>query len=35
MLLDEAQQRFETEDAWWREHRDATELLLVEFHRQQ
>ena len=31
VLLDEAQQRFEEEDAWWREHRDAKELLVEEF----
>lgn len=31
VLLDEAQQRFEEEDAWWREHRDAKELVVEEF----
>ena len=31
VLLDEAQERFEAEDRWWREHRDATELFLTEF----
>jgi plasmid stabilization system protein ParE len=31
VLLEEAQRRFEAEDAWWREHRDAKELLLNEF----
>jgi hypothetical protein len=31
VLLDEAQERFEAEDRWWREHRDAKELLLTEF----
>src|SRR5688572_4751911 len=31
VLLDEAQQRFEEEDAWWREHRDAKELFVEEF----
>jgi len=32
VLLDEAQQRFEAEDRWWREHRDAKELFVTEFH---
>jgi plasmid stabilization system protein ParE len=31
VLLDEAQLRFEEEDAWWRKHRDAKELLVEEF----
>ena len=31
VLLDEAQRRFEAEDEWWREHRDAKELFLDEF----
>ena len=31
VLLDEARRRFEEEDAWWREHRDAKELLTQEF----
>jgi hypothetical protein len=31
VLLDEAQERFEAEDRWWREHRDAKELFLTEF----
>jgi hypothetical protein len=31
VLLDEAQRRFEAEDAWWREHRDAKELFVEEF----
>jgi plasmid stabilization system protein ParE len=31
ILLDEAQRRFEAEDAWWREHRDAQELFVDEF----
>jgi plasmid stabilization system protein ParE len=31
ILLDEAQRRFEAEDAWWREHRDAQELFCEEF----
>ena len=31
VLLDEAQSRFEAEDRWWREHRDAKELFLTEF----
>jgi len=26
VLLDEAKRRFEAEDEWWREHRDAKEL---------
>lgn len=33
VLLDEAQRRFEAEDAWWREHRDAKELFVDEFTR--
>jgi hypothetical protein len=32
ILLDEAQQQFEAEDAWWRQHRDAKELFRDEFH---
>ena len=31
VLLAEAQLRFEAEDAWWREHRDAAELFVDEF----
>ena len=31
LLLDEAQRRFEVEDRWWREHRDAKELFVTEF----
>jgi hypothetical protein len=31
VLLDEAQARFEAEDRWWREHRDAKELFSAEF----
>jgi plasmid stabilization system protein ParE len=31
VLLDEAQKRFQAEDGWWREHRDAKELFLTEF----
>jgi plasmid stabilization system protein ParE len=31
VLLDEAQERFESEDRWWREHRDAKELFATEF----
>lgn len=33
VLLDEAQRRFEAEDEWWRQHRDAKELFLEEFER--
>lgn len=33
VLLDEAQRRFEAEDEWWRENRDATELFIDEFAR--
>lgn len=33
VLLDEAQRRFEAEDEWWREHRDAKELFVGEFAR--
>ena len=33
VLLDEAQRRFEAEDEWWREHRDAKELFVEEFAR--
>ena len=31
VLLAEAQRRFEAEDEWWREHRDAKDLLVDEF----
>lgn len=31
VLLEEAQRRFEEEDAWWREHRDAKDLFAEEF----
>ncbi len=31
VLLDEAQRQLEAEDAWWREHREAKDLLLEEF----
>jgi hypothetical protein len=31
VLLDEAQERFEAEDRWWREHRDANALFVTEF----
>ena len=31
VLLDEAQSRFEAEDRWWRENRDAKELFFTEF----
>ena len=31
VLLDEAQRRFEAEDRWWRENRDAKELFFTEF----
>src|SRR5688500_11357225 len=31
VLLDEAQRRFEAEDEWWREHRDAKDLFVDEF----
>jgi plasmid stabilization system protein ParE len=31
VLLDEARRRFEAEDDWWREHRDAEELFADEF----
>lgn len=33
VLLDEARRRFEAEDEWWRENRDAKELFLDEFAR--
>lgn len=33
VLLAEAQRRFEAEDEWWREHRDAKELFVEEFER--
>jgi plasmid stabilization system protein ParE len=33
VLLAEAQRRFEAEDEWWREHRDAKELFIDEFAR--
>jgi plasmid stabilization system protein ParE len=31
VLLDEAQERFEAEDRWWREHREAKGLFVTEF----
>ncbi len=31
VLLAEAQSRFETEDEWWRENRDAKDLFIDEF----
>lgn len=31
VLLAEAQRRFEAEDEWWRENRDAAGLFLDEF----
>ena len=31
VLLDEAQERFQAEDDWWRAHRDAKELFVTEF----
>ena len=31
VLLEEAQPRFEVEDAWWRANRDAQELFFEEF----
>ncbi len=31
VLLDEAQRRFEAEDRWWRENRDAKDLFVAEF----
>ena len=31
VLLAEAQRRFEAEDDWWRENRDAKELFIDEF----
>jgi hypothetical protein len=31
VLLNEARERFEAEDRWWREHRDAKELFVTEF----
>lgn len=31
VLLAEAQRRFEAEDKWWRENRDAKDLFLDEF----
>ncbi len=31
VLLDEARERFEAEDRWWREQRDAKELFVTEF----
>ena len=30
-LLAEAQSRFEAEDEWWRENRDAKDLFIDEF----
>jgi hypothetical protein len=31
ILLDEAQERFQAEDRWWRQHRDAKDLFVTEF----
>ncbi len=31
VLLAEAQRRFEAEDEWWRENRDAKDLFMHEF----
>jgi hypothetical protein len=31
VLLEEAQQQFEEEDAWWRANRDAKDLFIEEF----
>jgi plasmid stabilization system protein ParE len=31
VLLAEAQRRFESEDEWWRDNRDAKELFVEEF----
>ena len=31
VILAEAQRQFETQDDWWREHRDAKELFVDEF----
>jgi hypothetical protein len=31
VLLEEAQQQFQAEDAWWRENRDAKDLFIEEF----
>lgn len=31
VLLEEARQRFEAEDTWWRTNRDAQELFVEEF----
>jgi len=31
VLLDEAQRRFEAEDAWWRASRDSKDLFVEEF----
>ena len=31
VLLEEAQRRFEAEDAWWRENRDVKALFIEEF----
>jgi plasmid stabilization system protein ParE len=33
VLLVEAQRRFEVEDEWWRDNRDAKELFVEEFTR--
>lgn len=33
VLLDEAKLRFEAEDEWWRDNRDAKELFIDEFAR--
>jgi hypothetical protein len=30
VLLAEAQRRFAAEDEWWRDHRDAKEIFIVE-----
>ena len=31
VLLEEAQQRFEAEDTWWRTNRDSKDLFVEEF----
>ncbi|HEU4410208.1 MAG TPA: hypothetical protein VFS43_33440 [Polyangiaceae bacterium] len=33
VLLDEARWQFESDDGWWREHRDAQSLFAEEFER--
>jgi len=33
VLLAEAQRRFEAEDEWWRNHRDAKDLFIEEIKR--